>query len=78
MLTLDLRRIERMYQQMENEQMEILHNRFQTLAEAIKYLEAEKFDCVIYPNDWISHDGLINAQLVSDPVICRYSIKYNG
>lgn len=49
---------------------------YQTLKEAIKVLEDKKFECVNYPNDWISEDMEVNAKIIGDAVTCRYKIEY--
>lgn len=58
--------------------MAIEHNKYQTLKDAIGHLEAKKFECVVYPNNWISSDMQVNAKIVPDCVVQRYSIEYIG
>jgi hypothetical protein len=60
---------------MEIEKMDMMHNRFQTLKEAIKYLEDQKFECVVYPHSWISADWQVNAEIISDAVTYRHSVE---
>ena len=56
--------------------MAIQHNKFQTLKDAIKHLEEEKFECVVYPNNWISADMAVNAKIIPDYIVNWYSIEY--
>ena len=62
--------------------LDALQTRFQTLAEVVNYLEAQKFERVfentdnISVRDWISHDGLINAEVIG--LDTCYQVEYKA
>ena len=60
----------------------MIQTRFQTLSEVVNYLEAQGFERVfetsddISVRDWISYDGLINAEVIG--LSTCYQIVYTA